>query len=88
MDVCTEQVYQRRITELTRQLAERDATIVDLRAKVADMSVRVAALTEQVAQKLLEFLQASIQRYCQTNATAPAAGRKAVHRRPERPPTP
>ena len=35
MDVCTEQVYQRRITELTRQLAERDATIVDLRAQVS-----------------------------------------------------
>ena len=47
MDVCTEQAYQRCIAELTHQLAERDARIVDLRAQVADMSVKVAVLTQQ-----------------------------------------
>jgi transposase len=59
MDVRTEQVYQRRITELTRQLAERDATIVDLRAQVADMSAKVAALTEQVADLLAQVARLS-----------------------------
>ena len=59
MDVCTEQVYQRRITELTCQLAEREATIVELRAQVADMSVRVAALTEQVADLLAQVARLS-----------------------------
>ncbi len=70
MDVCTEQAYQRCIAELTHQLAERDARIVDLRAQVADMSVKVAVLTQQATallapsgpavQELLEFLQAAI----------------------------
>jgi uncharacterized coiled-coil protein SlyX len=47
MDVCTEQARQRRITELTLQLAERDATIADLRAPVADLSVKVALKNRQ-----------------------------------------
>ncbi|EQD27843.1 hypothetical protein B1A_21531, partial [mine drainage metagenome] len=59
MDVRTEQTYRQRIAELTRQLAERDATIINLRAQVADMSVRVAALTEQVADLLAQVARLS-----------------------------
>lgn len=59
MDVCTEQVYQRRITELIRQLAERDATIVDLRVQVADLSVKVDALTQQGTDLLAQVARLS-----------------------------
>ncbi|MGC9261865.1 MAG: DUF6444 domain-containing protein, partial [Phycisphaerae bacterium] len=59
MDARAEQVYQQRIAELTRQLAERDATIVDLRAQVVDLSVKVAAPTQQVTDLLAQVARLS-----------------------------
>ncbi|MGC8561373.1 MAG: SlyX family protein [Phycisphaerae bacterium] len=59
MDAPTEEAYQRRITELTIQLAERDATIVDLRSQVAHLSAQVAALTQQVADLLAQVARLS-----------------------------
>ena len=59
MDLFTQQASQRRITELTWQLAERNATIVDLRAQVADLSVRVADLAQQVTDLLAQVARLS-----------------------------
>ena len=82
MDVRTEQVYQHRIAELTRQLAERDATIVDLRAQVADLSVKVAALTQQVADLLAQVARLSKN---STNSSKPPSSDIV---KPPPPPTP
>ena len=50
MDARTEQAYQKRIAELTAQLAQRDATIADLQQQVATLSKQVADLLAQVAR--------------------------------------
>ncbi len=46
----TEQAYEQRIADLTRQLAQRDAVIAKLGAQLAQRDATIAALQQQVAQ--------------------------------------
>lgn len=97
MDVRTEQDYQQRIAaleacvvDLETQLAQGDAAIAALQQQVTDLSKQVADLLAQVARLSKNSSNSSKPpspdgHRDQTTATAPAAGRKAVHRRPEGP---
>ncbi len=85
------------VVSLKTQLAQRDAQLAQRDATIAALQQQVAELSKQVTessgpggpafQELIEFFQATVQRYCQTTATACSSGRKTFRRRAERPST-